>query len=186
MRQLGFVFICLFCGALFTGQPVRADQTDPALDDLFAKLQGPDAAASAAAVTREIWRRWLDSGSEDINQRMETGIIAMQAGYLRLAENVFAEVILRAPDFAEGWNKRATVRYLRSDYDGSIQDCARVLELEPRHFGALSGLGVIQVILGDDRLAIQWFERASAINPHLPGLQENISEARERLRGKAI
>jgi tetratricopeptide (TPR) repeat protein len=110
----------------------------------------------------------------------------MNAGYLGLAEDVFNDVVGQAPDFAEGWNKRATVRYFMGNHTGSIEDCARVLELEPRHFGALSGLGMIHVALGDDRAALRWFEQALAVHPYLPGVKENISILRERLRGKAI
>ena len=183
MRQLALLLLCCFAIA---AAPAAADQTDPALDGLFAKLQHQDAAPRAARLTEEIWRRWLDSGDAALNERLETGIIAMNAGYLRLAHDVFDDVIGQAPAFAEGWNKRATVRYFLGDHTGSIADCARVLELEPRHFGALSGLGMIHVALGEEAEAIRWFERALAVNPHLPGVKENISILRERLRGKAI
>ncbi len=182
MRQLALILACF--ALLASG--ARADQNDPALDGLFAKLQAPDAATRAAAVTREIWERWLTTGDPQLDERLETGIIAMNAGYFRLAEDVFDDVVGQAPDFAEGWNKRATVRYFQGNHTGSIEDCARVLELEPRHFGALSGLGMIHVALGNDREAMRWFEQALDVHPYLPGVKENISILRERLRGKAI
>ena len=182
MRHLALVLCLLLLAAPFA----RADQTDPALDTLFEKLQGPDAAPRAAETTQQIWGIWLDAGNEKINERLETGIIAMNAGYLEVAEEVFGEVVTKAPEFAEGWNKRATVRYFMGDHAGSIADCAKVLELEPRHFGALSGLGMIHVALGDVTEALRWFERALEVHPHLPGVQENVSVLRERLRGKAI
>lgn len=182
MRQLALILAC----AVLLAPAARADQNDPALDGLFAKLQHLDAASPAAAVTQEIWERWLATGDPQLDERLQTGIIAMNAGYLRLAEDVFDDVVGQAPNFAEGWNKRATVRYFLGNHTGSIADCARVLELEPRHFGALSGLGMIHVALGDDREAMRWFEQALAVHPHLPGVRENISILRERLRGKAI
>jgi len=182
MRQLALFLVMVVLMAAVA----RADQNDPALDRLFAELQRPDAAASADGLERQIWERWLDSGDAELNERLETGIIAMNAGYLPAAEQVFSEVVAAAPDFAEGWNKRATVRFLRGDHAGSIADCARVLALEPRHFGALSGLGLIHATLEDDEEALRWFERALAVNPHMPGVKENISILRERLRGKAI
>ena len=182
MRQLAIVLDIVLLAATIA----RADQNDPALDDLFAELLAPDAAPQAGELTQEIWQRWLDAGSTQTNERLQTGIIAMNAGYLQLAEEVFSDVVGQAPQFAEGWNKRATVRYFMGDHSGSIADCARVLELEPRHFGALSGLGMIHVALGDDKEALQWFERALEVHPHLPGVKENISILRERLRGKAI
>ena len=183
MRQLALILACIL---LLAPLAARADQNDPALDSLFAKLHGPDAAPRAPALTAEIWRRWLETGDPQLDERLQTGIIAMNAGYLRLAEDVFDDVISKAPDFVEGWNKRATVRYFLGDHAGSIADCGRVLELEPRHFGALSGLGMIHIALGDDEEAMRWFEQALAVHPHLPGVRENISILRERLRGKAI
>lgn len=182
MRQLALFLACI----LLLAPTARADQNDPALDRLFAKLQGPSAARQAAVLTEEIWERWLATGDPQLDERLQTGIIAMNAGYLGLAEDVFTDVVGQAPDFAEGWNKRATVRYFMGNHTGSIEDCARVLELEPRHFGALSGLGMIHVALGDDRTALRWFEEALAVHPYLPGVKENISILRERLRGKAI
>lgn len=182
MRQLALFLVM----AVLMAPVARADQNDPALDGLFAELQRPDAAGSADGLTGQIWRRWLDSGDPEVNERLETGMIAMNAGYLQAAEQVFDEVVAAAPDFAEGWNKRATVRFLLGDHAGSIADCARVLALEPRHFGALSGLGLIHATLEDDEEALRWFERALAVNPHMPGVKENISILQKRLRGKAI
>lgn len=183
MRQLALLWVAVL---LLAGAPAQADQTDPALDGLFAALKADDGSEIAPAVTQEIWERWLEAGSAEINERVQVGVIAMNAGYLKVAENAFDEVIRKAPNYAEGWNKRATVRFFMGDNLGSVADCARVLELEPRHFGALSGLGMINVQLGDDKEAVRWFERALEIHPHLPGLQENLSILRERLRGKAI
>ena len=183
MRQLALLLAAVL---LLVSAPAQADQTDPALDDLFEKLQGLDAGVRAPNLTAEIWQRWLEAGNARVNERVQVGVIAMNAGYFKVAEDTFTEVIEKAPDFAEGWNKRATVRYFMGNHTGSIADCARVLELEPRHFGALSGLGMIHVALEDDKEAVRWFERALEIHPHLPGLKENVSILRERLRGKAI
>ena len=188
MRELALFFAPVFLAAMLvlTGAPAQADQTDPALDGLFENLQSPDAEASAPTLTEEIWARWLEAGNIDVNHRLQVGVIAMKAGYLDVAENAFDDVIRKAPRFAEGWNKRATVRYFMGDHQGSIADCAKVLELEPRHFGAMSGLGMIHIALEQEDEAIRWFERALAVHPHLPGLKENLSVLRERLRGKAI
>lgn len=183
MRQLALFLAAIL---LLANAPARADQTDPALDSLFEKLQGPDADAQAPTVTQEIWDRWAEAGNVDVNHRLQVGVIAMNAGYMRVAENAFDDVIRKSPHFAEGWNKRATVRYFMGDLAGSIADCAKVLELEPRHFGTLSGMGMIHVALEDEEEAVRWFERALEIHPYLPGLRENISILRERLRGKAI
>ncbi len=108
MRQLA-----LFLAAMLpmAGALLWADQTDPALDSLFAQLQRPDAGESAEALTKEIWDRWQEAGDANVNHRLQVGVIAMNAGYFQVAENAFDDVIRKAPEFAEGWNKRATVRF---------------------------------------------------------------------------
>ncbi|MFQ5902310.1 MAG: tetratricopeptide repeat protein [Candidatus Binatia bacterium] len=98
----------------------------------------------------------------------------------------FNKVVEADPDFAEGWNKRATVYYLMGEFVASVRDIERTLTLEPRHFGALSGLGLIYLALGEDRLALEAFEAALKVNPHLPGAQAHAEEVRWRLRGKRI
>ena len=163
MRHLALVLCLLLLAAPFA----RADQTDPALDTLFEKLQGPDAAPRAAETTQQIWGIWLDAGNEKINERLETGIIAMNAGYLEVAEEVFGEVVTKAPEFAEGWNKRATVRYFMGDHAGSIADCAKVLELEPRHFGALAGRGLTFLQQGRQILGQHAIRDALKVHPWL-------------------
>ena len=100
------------------------------------------------------------------------------------AAAAFDEVIVRAPAFAEGWNKRATVRYLMGDFDRSLADCAEVIKRNPIHFGALSGLGLIYDAIDDPEAALRSFEAAVAINPHLENAQERIKELRRQLGGR--
>jgi tetratricopeptide (TPR) repeat protein len=187
MRQLAlFLAAGAAVAAVFLAVPARADQTDPRLDALFEALRDTQDEARAAALTAEIWARWLDSGNNAVNERLRVGSSAMDGGNWPVAVAAFDEVVTMAPDFAEGWNKRATLRYFMGQHEASIADCARVLALEPRHFGALSGLGMIHVVLGEYSKAINWFERALAVNPHMPAVRENVSMLRERLRGKPI
>lgn len=163
-----------------------ADQTDPMLDELFATLQTTSDPAEAAAADRTIWQIWTASGDDAIDRLMQTGLIAMQTGQLAAAEAMFGEIIALRPNFAEGWNKRATVRYLQGDWNGSIADCGQTLALEERHYGALSGLGLIYMAKGDDAVALEWFERALAINPHMAGVRDHITALRKALRGRRI
>jgi len=163
-----------------------ADQTDPALDGLFEVLQTTADPATAQAADREIWRRWTESGEPGANRLMQTGLIAMHAGQLAAAENVFGEIVALHPDFAEAWNKRATVRYFRGDLDGSMADCHRVLALEERHYGAMSGMGLILAAKGDKAKALRWFERALAVNPHMTGVRSNIEALQRKLDGQPI
>ena len=103
-------------------------------------------------------------------------LLAMNSGKLDAALALFDELVGLKPNFAEGWNKRAMVFYLMTSYGASMRDIARSLELEPRHFGALSGLGLINQAIGRPEVAIMAFEKASENYPHLPTWGENIRE----------
>jgi tetratricopeptide (TPR) repeat protein len=115
---------------------------------------------------------------------MALGVEQMQAGRHGEAITTFSGVIARKPDFAEGWNKRATVYYLAGDYPHSIADCAEVLKRNPLHFGALSGLGQIHTKLAQYEKALDWFRRALEVNPNLAGVEENIRGLEQLLKEK--
>ena len=123
--------------------PVAADQNDPRLDNLFARLKTIDDMALAKDVERDIWGIWAHSGDEEIDRDMKKGLEAMDLGNVKAALAVFDSVVKKAPGFAEGWNKRATIYYYMNEYEASIRDVEKTLALEPRHFGALAGLGSI-------------------------------------------
>lgn len=143
----------------------------------------------ASALVRDfaeqgLWLLWSRSGDPAIDAIMARGVDEMQAGRHAEAIATFSEVIRRRPDFAEAWNKRATVRFLAGQYRESLADCDEVLRRNPRHFGALSGAGQIQFELGNDAQAIRWWRRALEVNPNLPGVESNIERAEDRLREK--
>ena len=110
----------------------------------------------------------------------------MRQGIRRSASDDFSTVVAWAPDFAEAWRKRATVHFLMGDYPASIADLRRTLALEPRHFGALAGLGLIYLKLDEERAALKALEKALEINPHLPGTRQKVRELRDKLDGKMI
>jgi tetratricopeptide (TPR) repeat protein len=170
--------------ALAAAAPARADQSDPRLPALFARLQSADA-ASAAELRAQIWEIWFAAGEPEVDALMEQGEAAMGSGALRMALALFDAVIERRPDFAEGWNRRATTFYMLGAFDRSAADVARVLALEPRHFGALSGLGLIETARERPEAAIAAFERALAVDPNLPGARINLDTLRAR-RGRGI
>ena len=128
-----------------------------------------------------LWLLWSRSGDAEIDRRMARGTDEMQAG--RLADSVatFSEIIKRKPDFAEGWNRRATVYYLAGEYEKSIADCDEVLKRNPQHFGALSGLGQIYFKLEDYARSLAWFRRALQVNPNMLGVEINIQRIEELL-----
>jgi tetratricopeptide (TPR) repeat protein len=131
-----------------------------------------------------LWLLWGRSGDAGIDALMARGSEEMQAGRHAESIAVFSEVIRRKPDFAEGWNRRATARYLAGEYRASIADCDEVLKRNPRHFGALSGLGQIYLSLEEHEQALAWFRRALDVNPNMIGVELSIKGIEELLRQK--
>jgi len=162
----------------------RADQEDDRLDDLFARLKATSSTMEAAALEQQIWSIWIESEDLSVTRLMREGTVAMSQGQLGRALERFDRMVELAPEFAEGWNKRATVHYLMGDYQASVLDIQRTLELEPRHFGALSGLGLIYDAIEEPSAALRSFEAALAIHPHLAGTRQRIGELRRELSGR--
>ena len=129
-----------------------------------------------------LWLLWSRSGDAGIHALMARGGEEMHAGRLEEAIQLFSEVIKTKPDFAEGWNKRATAYYLNADFQRSLADCDEVLKRNPQHFGALSGAGLIHYALENYELALVWFRRALEVNPNMIGVEINIQRAQERLQ----
>lgn len=164
----------------------RADQADPRLPALFEQLKAAESLETARPIEAEIWEIWTSARDAELDGLMGEGIAAMNARDPKTALEDFTRIIELAPDFAEAWNKRATLFYLLGQYDASLADIDHTLELEPRHFGALSGLGLIQMTLEHDEQAIDAFERALAIHPQMTGPRANVEALKERIRQKTI
>src|SRR5271167_1164914 len=135
------------------------------LDSLFGALKAAPDAASAKHVEAKIWAIWLQTPSDTTALLMTRAKAAMDAQQMDVALKLLDAVIKLRPDYVEGWNRRATLYYLRNDYARSLQDIEQVLAREPRHFGALAGLGMIMQDLGDEKRALDAFRKALAINP---------------------
>ena len=176
----------LMSGTLLEANLASADQTDPALGALFATLKMSHRPEQAAAIESEIWSRWTDHKNKAIATAMQRGIAQMQAGQLAAAETTFSAIITRDPNFAEAWNKRATVRFFRGNHIGSRQDIAVVIEKEPRHFGALAGLGMIHMKNGDYAAALTAYQAARKQNPFLPDIDQIIMQISRQLNGTSI
>ena len=151
------------------------------LDALFAQLQTAGGKAAARDFIERIWACWLAHEDPGVRALMDQGIEAMEAQHFDEALRTFDAVIARDPAYAEGWNKRATVHYLVGTYAASVRDIKRTLALEPRHFGALSGLGTIYLMIADNRGALQAFEAVLALNPHLHGVRRQVKALRRAL-----
>lgn len=154
--------------------PVHAQAAD--LDSLFAELKDADD-AEAARLEREIWNEWSKSGSPAMDLLLKRGRDAMAAGDTQAAIEHLTALTDHAPDFAEGWNARATAYFQAGELGPSVNDIAKTLTLNPRHFGALSGLGMIFEQLDQPEKALEAYKAALAIHPHLQG----VIEAVERL-----
>jgi tetratricopeptide (TPR) repeat protein len=144
--------------------------------EALAALRGRDPARAARAEAF-LWALWCRAATPELDALMRRGLAAMERRDLETAGAVFGDLIRRAPEYAEGWNKRATVRYLADDYAGSIADCREVLARKPYHFGALSGLGLCHMALGEHREAAAMFRRALEVHPHLTAVRTNLRAA---------
>ncbi len=172
--------------SLFAALPAAADQNDARLDELFSSLLQAPGAAEAQALEGAIWSIWGQSDDGAVRALMQDGVAAMSRRDYRRALAKFEQMVAIAPDFAEGWNKRATVHYLMGNFEQSLADVAKTLSLEPRHFGALSGRGLIYVALEDEKRALEAFEEALAIHPHLASAAVNAAALRKRIREREI
>lgn len=163
-----------------------ADQSDARLDDLFVLLQSSDNAVELQEAELAIWAIWFDSGREDIDRLMEEGGSAVQSGNLQQAEALYSQVVEMAPQFSEGWNRRATVRYYQRNYEGSLDDIEITLRLEPRHFGATWGLGMIRGLQRDYIAAIAAFERLLELKPNARDARARIELLKRELVKSAV
>ena len=172
---------------MFAAVSAVADQNDPNLDSLFEALQKTSSETEIQLLTSQIWDSWtaFDKDSEAYSM-MVAGMQLMNKGQLAQAEGVFTHIIAAHPNFAEAWNKRATVRFMRGDDNGSRQDIVEVIEREPRHFGALSGLGMIHLRNGNLQGALQAFEAALRVNPHLEMAETMIVRLMRELKGQSL
>ena len=157
----------------------------PVMPALVQALRDGDERVRAAAQST-MWAIWLRSGDDEIEALMAEGIHRMELEQYAEAIEIFDQIIARAPKFAEGYNKRATVYYLTQEFEKSMADIQRTLELNPVHFGALSGMGLCYLGLNEPRKALEWFERAVAVNPNLDSIQHYIERIRAFLKDQTF
>jgi tetratricopeptide (TPR) repeat protein len=156
------------------------------LDTLFDALKIAPDAESAKAIEERIWALWMVSGSDTCNLLMGRIKAAADEKDFDLAIKLLDAVIELKPNYTEAWNRRATLYFLQKDYGHALGDIREVLAREPRHFGALSGLGLILQELGDEKHALEAYRRALAINPHLEHIDDAIKTLREKVEGRDI
>jgi tetratricopeptide (TPR) repeat protein len=156
------------------------------LSVLFDQLKKTQEMEKGKAITQEIWEVWYEITDENARDLFNKGIDSMSTADYHSALVAFTRLTELKPDFAEAWNRRATLLYLMGEFNLSMQDIKHTLELEPRHFGAISGLG--QIYLRQDKLiqARKAFEKALDINPHLEGARINIRTINKLLSQNSI
>ena len=155
------------------------------LDALFALLAQHDS-PDWLSVQNEIWVLWSHSGSPAMDLLLMRAESAMESDRFELALRFLDDLVRLAPDFAEGWNKRATVYFLLGEYGRSVADIQRTLALEQRHFGALSGLGMILERLGDKQGAMRAYRRGLEVHPNLPGAAEGVERLAPDVDGREL
>jgi tetratricopeptide (TPR) repeat protein len=156
------------------------------IDFLFGALKAAPDDASAKAVENRIWAVWTGAGNETTNLLMARAKKAAEDHDYDLAVRLLNSVIEIKPEFTEAWNRRATVYFLQKDFTNSMADIAKVLSREPRHFGALSGLGLIMQELGDEKHALEAYRRALEVYPRLKGMEERVKTLTEKVEGRKI
>jgi tetratricopeptide (TPR) repeat protein len=156
------------------------------LDTLFGALKVAPSETSAKAIEDRIWALWISSGSDTCTLLMTRVKDATDDKDYDLALRLLDAVIAIKPDYVEAWNRRATVYYLKQDYAHSIADIAEVLAREPRHFGALAGLGMMLQEIGDDKHALEAYRKALAVDPHLENIPDVVKTLTEKVEGRDI
>ncbi|MEW5726575.1 MAG: tetratricopeptide repeat protein [Pseudomonadota bacterium] len=185
-RLIVSLSLLLLLGASVSCSSDRAPRPEANLDALFQQLRSARSQEEAEMVEVTIRHVWSRSGRGAVDALMGRAVEAIHTGDYDTAIHTLDGVVERAPDYVEGWNLRATVHYLRDEYGPAVADIERVLALEPRHFGALAGLGRIFLELDDKKAALAAFEMALSIHPRLAEVREEVTSLREELAGIPI
>jgi len=195
MKRITRLFACVIATALVSGIALAQENREPGgpraptvdrkspaeirsdlLDSLFARLHKVGSSAEAQTVERAIWELWMRSDSPTAELLLTQAVKALGAGEEQASLSILDRLVAVHPEFAEAWNKRATVYFMIGRYNDSLSDINHVLELEPRHFGALSGLAMIKQQQGDKKAALAAFRDALAVNPQLEGARQAVEE----------
>ncbi len=156
------------------------------IEFLFEALKIAPDDDSAKAIENRIWALWASAGGDTGNLLMSRAKKAIDAKNTDLAIRLLNAIIEIRPDFIEAWNRRATMYYLKKDFGNSLADIRHVLGVEPRHFGALAGLGTILEEVGDEKHALDAYRKALAVHPRLRGIAEHVRELAQKIEGRDI
>jgi tetratricopeptide (TPR) repeat protein len=161
--------------------PLAAEPQLNRLDDLFSKLKKARDPRYAKAVADSIWSEWFRSGSASVDLMMSWANTAYEEKKYNVALDFLDQVVIRAPNFAEGWNRRATLHYSMDNFAKSMADIEKTLEIEPRHFGALAGMATILERIDRKEAALKVWERALSVYPAMDSAQKAVIRLTEEL-----
>lgn len=184
MQDMRLLIRALLFALLVSPAVAAADQKSPLLPPLFDELGKATSPEQAADTEREIWRIWSLPDNREASVPFAQGVVSMNAGQLKQALAFFSRAVREAPDFAEGWNKRATVAFYLGDFETSVHDIRKTLSLEPRHFGALSGLAMIYEQEGLEAQALDVLIQVKEIHPAMRGIDERMENLRDAIDAK--
>ncbi|WP_127597815.1 hypothetical protein [Nitratireductor alexandrii] len=177
----------LSVGAAVAAEPAARKEAETSrLDTLFMDLKRERNEKAAERIAQRIWDEWMKSGSATIDLLLQWSSEATRKKEFAVALDFLDQIVMLEPDYAEGWNRRATVHYMMDSYSKSMADIERTLNLEPRHFGALSGMGAILKATGRKELALRAYERVLAIYPMMRNAQNEVVTLTEELAGEGI
>lgn len=160
---------------------VAADQTAEELPALFSQLLNESDSESSMALEGQIWQHWLSAPDRNSATLLFQVNTAMGVGKLEVALLLSNQLVDSSPDFAEGWNKRATIHYLLGNHAQSVADIRETVRLEPRHFGAISGLGMIFLKENNFPAALQAFEQVLKISPASNNAKRSVESIRREM-----
>ena len=185
MKKLSvcFFLVLLFCGNVIA----NSEDKNIKLNQLFKELKKSNNNFIAFEIEMKIWDIWSTHPTQkELTESLANGSNLMSRGELEKAYEIFSVIIDSAPDWAEGWNKRATVLYLMGRYQDSLNDIDEVLKRENRHFGALSGQGLVQIKLGNYEKAIKSYQAAQKIYPSIRAAKVMIPQLKKLIKDESV
>jgi tetratricopeptide (TPR) repeat protein len=184
-RFAALLALSLALAAPVVAAPVLNDSArGERLDQLFQNLKSAQSQSDALAAEQEISSIWLQSGDPSIDRQMQIAIQAMDGLYYDSALKVLSTIIVNRPDYVEAYNKRATLYYMVGNYQESLKDIDETLKLEPRHFGAIAGKGMVYLKLNQPQQALAAFKDALAVDPALSNIATEVQMLEAQLKGK--
>ncbi|MBR9972094.1 tetratricopeptide repeat protein [Magnetospirillum sulfuroxidans] len=184
-RIVGSLLAIILLGTVMGCSPKPVERVDrqDSLDILFERLHVTTNTVEARVIEATIRQVWARSERAEVDKMMTQAIAALHAGAIDAAIGALDQVVVLAPDLVAGWNLRATAHYAQDDFSAALADIAMTLTLEPRHFGAWAGLGLIMLDLDRKQAALRAFETALRYNPHLPDVRDDVAALRGQLVG---